>query len=151
MNINIEKIPSYKVAYIRNIGPYGINNVQTMENLKSWAESKNLLDDESIILGIAYDNPKLTKPENCRYDTCLVVSDDFCIEDGYVNMEDILGGRCAVFKICHTSEAVKKAWSDIFTELSKHGYQLDETRPILERYNFKMVINHFCEICVPIK
>ncbi|MEH7126122.1 GyrI-like domain-containing protein [Bacillus sp. JJ1773] len=151
MNIKIEKIPAYLIAYIRQIGPYGINNVQTMEKLKEWAKSNHLFNDESIILGIAQDNPETTKPENCRYDTCIVVSNDYSVTDGYVREGNIAGGRYAVFKINHTAEAVQKAWIDIFPELSRQGYQFDEARPILERYVVKMVKNHLCEICVPIK
>ncbi|HPT70164.1 MAG TPA: GyrI-like domain-containing protein [Syntrophomonas sp.] len=150
MNIVIENMPTYRIAYIRKIGPYGINNVQTMEELKKWAKFNNLMNDETIILGIAQDNPETTKPENCRYDTCIVVSNDYSLTDGYVREGSIVGGRYAAFKIKHTAEAVQKAWIDIFPELSRQGYQYDETRPIVERYIVKMVNNHYCEICVPI-
>ncbi|MGE5398446.1 MAG: GyrI-like domain-containing protein, partial [Chitinophagales bacterium] len=57
MDIIIENMPSYRIAYIRKVGPYGINNVQTMEELKKWARINHLFNDESIILGIARDNP----------------------------------------------------------------------------------------------
>lgn len=43
MNINIEIIPSYKIAYIRRTGPYGSENVQIMEQLKNWAREKTYL------------------------------------------------------------------------------------------------------------
>lgn len=151
MNMKIETVPAYKIAYIRHIGPYGTGNVQTMEGLKNWAKSNDLLHDKSIILGIAHDNPETTKPENCRYDTCIVVSDDYCVNIGYVNQGNIVGGSYAIFKISHTAEAVQNAWLEIFPELLKQGYQFDETRPVLERYIVEMVYNHYCEICVPIK
>ena len=150
MDTVIEKIPAYKIAYIRQIGPYGINNKQTMEKLKEWAKSNHLFNEESIIFGIAQDNPETTKPENCRYDTCIVVSNDYLVTDDYVREGDIVGGKYAVFKINHTAEAVQKAWSDIFPELLRKGYQFDEVRPIIERYIVKMVNNHHCEICIPI-
>ena len=150
MNIMIEKMPAYRIAYIRKIGPYGINNVQTMGELKKWAKFNHLFHDESIILGIAQDNPETTKPANCRYDTCIVVSNEYSVTDGYVREGSIVGGKYAIFKINHTAEAVQAAWMDIFSELSGQGYQFDETRPIIERYIVKMVNNHECEICVPI-
>lgn len=150
MNIEIENILFYRIAYIRQIGSYGQNNVQIMEKLKKWAKSNGLLNEQSIILGIAHDNPKLVEPENCRYDTCLVISNDYCISDDYISEGSVLGGMYAVFKIRHTAEEVQKAWLAIFLELLKQGYQLDETRPILERYKNEMVKNHYCEICVPI-
>lgn len=150
MDIIIEKMPAYRIAYIRQIGPYGINNVQTMEELKKWAKFNHLFNDESIILGIALDNPENTKPENCRYDTCIVVSNDYSVTDSYVREGNIAGEKYAVFKINHTVEAVQKAWIDIFPELIRQGYQFDEARPIIERYIVQMVNNHYCEICVPV-
>lgn len=150
MDIKIEKMPAYRIAYIRKTGPYGINNVQAMGELKKWAKFNHLFNDESIILGIAQDNPKTTKPENCRYDTCIVVSNNYSVTDGYVREGNIVGGKYTVFKINHTAEAVQKAWIDIFPELSRRGYQFDESRPIIERYIVQMVNNHYCEICVPI-
>jgi len=150
MKINFEKIPSYRIAYIRQTGPYGTDNVQVMEKLKSWAKSNNLFNDKSIILGIAHDNPETTEPENCRYDICFVVADDCAINDNYMSQGNIAGGSYAVFKIEHTAEAVQKAWLELFPELSKQGYLFDEARPIIERDKAEMVNNHYCEICIPI-
>ncbi|GLC31774.1 AraC family transcriptional regulator [Clostridium omnivorum] len=150
MDINIEMIPAYEIAYIRRIGPYGSENVQIMEQLKSWAREKNLLDGNSIILGIAQDNPQFTEPKDCRYDTCLVVSDEFKADNQYINFGKIIGGKYCVFKISHTIHAMQKAWMEIFPELSKRNYEFDDKRPIIERYAIQMINNHYCEICVPI-
>lgn len=147
----IENLPEDRIAYIRQTGPYGVNNVQAMDSLKRWACENKLLNEEAIILGIAQDNPGTTKPENCRYDTCIVVSADFCIADSYISEGFIPGGKYAVVKVNHTAEAVRDAWINIFPELIDKGCQLDDTRPIMEKYVIKMVNNHLCEICVPIK
>lgn len=150
MTFSIENMPQNKIAYIRRIGPYGIDNKETMEKLKSWARNNNLLNGDSIILGIAWDNPEIMAPENCRYDTCLIISKN-CESNDYINYGNIVGGKYAVFKIEHTAEAVKEAWMNIFSELSRQNHFFDETRPIIERYTIKMVNDHFCEICVPVK
>ncbi|MEO4052513.1 GyrI-like domain-containing protein [Solibacillus sp. CAU 1738] len=150
MNIIIETMPPYRIAYFREIGPYGKNNARTMGKLKEWAKSNHLFNEESIIFGIAQDNPETTKPENCRYDTCIVISNDFTVTDSFVNESIIVGGKYAVFIIDHTAEAVQKAWLDIFPALTAQGYQFDVARPIIERYVVKMVNNHQCEICVPV-
>ena len=150
MNTNIEMISSYKIAYIRKTGPYGLENMPIMEQLKSWAREKNLLNGSSIILGIAQDNPQFTDPKACRYDTCLVVSDEFKVDNKYINFGKTIGGKYCVFKISHTVDAVQKAWMEIFPELSKRNYEFDDRRPILERYAMRMINKHYCEICVPI-
>ncbi len=108
MDINIEMIPSYKIAYIRRTGPYGSGNVQIMEKLKSWAREKNLFNENSIILGITQDNPQFTEAKDCRYDTCLVVSDEFKVDNKYINFGKTIGGKYCVFKISHTVDAMQK-------------------------------------------
>lgn len=150
MNIEIENIPFSRIAYIRSIGPYGQRNIQTMESLKKWAKSNGLFNDQSIILGTALDNPEIVNPESCRYDTCLVISSDYSINEDYINDGSILGGKYAVFKIKHTAEEVQKAWAEIFPNLLREGYQFDDSRLILERYVVQMINDHYCEICVPI-
>ncbi|HEY5555582.1 GyrI-like domain-containing protein [Acetobacterium sp.] len=150
MKINVEMMPEYEIAYIRKIGSYGLGNIQTMEKLKTWAMANALLNDESIILGIPWDNPETTKPEDCRYDACLIVEKDQLINYNDVKKGKICEGEYAVFDIEHTAEAVEKAWHELFMELSIHGYKMDDSKPIMERYANKMVKNHKCEICVPI-
>ncbi len=151
MIFKIEEMPSYRIAYMRQLGPYGINNLQLMENLKNWATSKYLLNVQSIILAIAHDNPETTKPENCRYDACIVISDGYQIDQcESINQGKISGGKYAVFQVIHTAEELQMAWSGIFSELREHGYHVDDSKPIFERYVFEMVNKHYCEICVPI-
>jgi len=150
MDMKVENIPSYKIAYLRRVGPYGAENVATMEKLKTWARTNNLLNKNSVILGIPQDNPETTDPDSCRYDTCIVVSNNDSFVDEDVHSGHISGGKYAVFKIRHTSDAVKSAWMEIFPELSARAYQWDETRPVLERYIPESVNNHYCEICVPL-
>lgn len=149
--MNIETLPGYDIIYMRQIGPYGIGNAQIMEKLKSWAKSKHLLGENAILLGIAQDNPETTKPEDCRYDTCLVVSEDYSISDDGISRGKLNQGKHAVFELDHTAQAVEKAWREIFQELFRQGYEIDYTNPIIERYQTKMLNSHRCEICVPIR
>lgn len=150
MNIVIEQMPAYRIAYIRKIGPYGMNNVEAMEELKKWAKDNELFNDEAIILGIAQDNPALTIPEDCRYDTGIVVSNDYSITGENISEGHLKGGNYAIYQIDHTAEAVQQAWIDIFSDLISQGYHLDESRPIIERYQAKLVKLHHCEICLPV-
>jgi DNA gyrase inhibitor GyrI len=150
MTLKIETIPACKIAYIRQIGPYGVLNKQAMKQMKEFARANALFMEESILLGIAQDNPVATKPEDCRYDACLVISEDYCVNDNHVNSGELTAGKYAVFTIAHTAQAVQKAWCDIFPELQKQGYRLNDTKPIIERYAVKMVHNHTCELCVPV-
>jgi DNA gyrase inhibitor GyrI len=150
MTMTFENIPSYTISYIRSVGPYGVGNARAMEALKSWARSRGLLTDDAVILGIALDDPSSTRPEDCRYDVCLVVPGSFTAGDGSISSGSLSGGKYAVFRIPHTAQAVQQAWTDIFPELSKQRCQLDQMRPILERYPAALVKEHECELCVPV-
>ena len=150
MNSKIEMLPSYKIAYMRKTGPYGSSNGELMEQLKSWVQSNNLFNEDTIILGIAQDNPETTNAESCCYDACLVVADNYKIVHPEIIEGNIVGGKYMVFKLGHTAQAVQQAWANIFPELIKQGYTIDDTRPIIERYQTQVIKDHQCEICVPI-
>ena len=146
----IEQMPLMNIAFNRNVGPYGKGNYTTMERIKKFAKDNNLFNEDTIILGISRDNPETTKPEKCRYDACIVVSENFKTEEHDIQKGIIEGGKYAVFIIEHTAEAVQKAWNEIFQDVLSRGYKIDSSKCILERYRVKMIKNNKCEICVPI-
>lgn len=150
MNITVETLPKYRIAYVRQVGPYGPNNIQAMEKLKKWAVERKLLTETAILLGISQDNPETTLPENCRYDACIVISNDFHLEDDSIYEGELSGGKYVICKVKHTAEDIQKAWAEIFPALQNRGYQMDN-RPIFERYIVGMLKNDYCEICVPVK
>ena len=150
MDTRTETMQPCTIAYMRRTGAYGIECKAVMEQLKSWAKQTNNLNDDSIILGIALDNPEVTAPESCRYDACLLVSNNFHTDADNVHTRKLNGGKYCVFTVAHTTEAIQQAWSTMFTEISTLGYSLDFSRPIIERYAMKMISKHLCELCVPI-
>ncbi|MFA0815325.1 MAG: GyrI-like domain-containing protein [Anaerofustis sp.] len=151
MQVITEQIPPLRIVYIRRTGVYGIENTRTMEQLKIWAKANNLMDNQTVIFGIAQDNPRTVDAERCRYDACIAVSDDYVVHDDIIHQGMISGGRYAVFQVEHTERAVAQAWMEIFPELQKQQYQVDTTRPIMERYRAMLVNQHQCEICVPVE
>ncbi|MEK3913117.1 GyrI-like domain-containing protein [Paenibacillus sp. FSL H7-0331] len=149
MDTRIESLPNYRIAYVRQIGPYGFANIQAMDKLKKWAGEKKLLTESAILLGIPQDNPQTTLPENCRYDACIVIVKDYQIDDS-INEGELSGGEYVICKVKHTAEDIQKAWNEIFPALHNRGYQIDN-KPILEKYTGEMVNQDFCEICVPVQ
>ncbi len=150
MDTRTETMQPCTIAYMRRTGAYGIECKAVMEQLKLWAKQTNNLNDDSIILGIALDNPEVTAPESCRYEVCLVVSNNFHTDADNVHTRKLNGGKYCVFTVAHTTEAIQQAWSTMCTEISTLGYSLDFSRPIIERYAMKMISKHLCELCVPI-
>ncbi|GIO92018.1 MULTISPECIES: GyrI-like domain-containing protein [Paenibacillus] len=147
-NMTVEHLPTYRIAYVRQVGPYGPANAEAMEKLKEWAMERELLTTSAILFGIPQDNPAATPPENCRYDACIVISEDYEIA-GSINESELVGGTYAICKIKHTAEEVQRAWSEVLPFIQSKGYQMDN-RPVIERYTGEMITNHSCEICIPI-
>lgn len=116
MNIKVETLPKYRIAYVRQVGPYGPANIQAMEKLKKWAEEKNITKS-AIILGIPQDNPETTLPENCRYDACIVIPKDYQIDDSIYESE-LSGGKYVICKVKHTAEDIQKMGSN-FSNFTK--------------------------------
>ncbi|WP_019910510.1 AraC family transcriptional regulator [Paenibacillus sp. HW567] len=149
MKMKLEALPNYRIAYVRQVGPYGPANAQAMEQLKKWAKEHNLLTESAILFGIPQDNPATTLPENCRYDVCIVISGDYQVDDS-IDEGEFSGGNYVCFLIKHTAEDIQRAWTEIFPAIQSSGYQMDTGKPIVERYTVQMINNHLCEICVPV-
>lgn len=149
MDCIIETLPKYRIAYVRQVGPYGSDNKEGMEKLKKWAEEENLLTESAILLGISQDNPETTNPEHCRYDACIVIPKDHQMNNS-ISESELSGGEYAIFKIKHTAEDIRGAWNEIFPAIRRGGYQI-LNKPIIERYKGNMILNDYCEICVPVK
>lgn len=148
MQIHTENIPAHKVVYMRRIGAYGEQNYKLMQDMKEWIQGQNLWGSNGTMYGIAQDNAVTTPPKQCRYDVCFVtdtVFDDTAVEHG-----KLPSGTYLVFEIPHTAEDVGRFWSSIGEVTVKEGKQIDESRPILERYQFGLVEKGYCEFCVPI-
>jgi DNA gyrase inhibitor GyrI len=134
---------------MRRTGAYGAENYELMTALKKWAEQKGLFKD-SVIYGIARDNPTDTPNEQCRYDVCLVAAADCPIDDS-VKRGEIPSGKYAVFTIPHTAEAVQAFWGSVMDVRKEKGLRPDTTKPILERYKYSLVENNKCEFCIPVE
>lgn len=91
MEMVIENLPSYRIAYVRQVGPYGPANAQAMNTLKQWADKNQLLHESATLLGIPQDDPATTPPEKCRYDACIVITESERLEDEFVEIGELSG------------------------------------------------------------
>ncbi|MEW4305932.1 GyrI-like domain-containing protein [Rossellomorea marisflavi] len=149
MDMMIEEIRDSRIAYFRNIGPYGGEaNKELMEKVKSWARKNDLMND-SVILGIPRDHPDLTPQEACRYDIAVVITAATPVTGGA--MEGIFtGGKYAVFTLPHTEEAITEWWRNMPSDIEKSGLSI-RNQPIVERYTDELIRQHRCEMLVPVE
>ncbi|MBV7392248.1 GyrI-like domain-containing protein [Enterococcus sp. ALS3] len=146
MELSIENMDSETIFYKRRIGTYGPENFILMDTLKTLMKDKNVFNNDTIIYGIALDNPNITSPQNCRYD----VATNTEISSNEISKRELPSGKYATFLIDHTTEAVQSFWNTFSDHLSESSLEFDNSRPILERYKQSLVSNSLCEILVPI-
>lgn len=149
--MQIEEIPTTNIIYMRRTGAYGSENQHHMETFKEWLRANNLFNEKMTILGIARDDPKVIVPEKCRYDVGLVVNKFADFNNLRILKTTIQTGKYVIFTVEHTDEAAVQFWQNLFEMLNESGLFLDAGRPIIERYQYKLVMNHLCEFCVPIQ
>jgi AraC family transcriptional regulator len=155
MDVKVETLPRYHVAYLRTIGPYGPGGAipELWQKLARWAEARDLWTGDRICLGISHDNPKVTDPAKCRYDAAIVIPDGFKA-DGGVNVTDVEGGKYALAAFVGTAVDIGPAYDQLFGRwLPGSGYQPDN-RLIFERYRgeFMGPDGKFrCDLCLPVR
>lgn len=150
---HLETIPPMDVFYLRRTGCYGEENALLMKRFQKWMKTHHLYSSDTVILALALDNPETTPPDSCRYDVCSPLCREFlCLEDipSDIKTRQLAGGSYLVFELEHTAKAIQEAWAKFPEKLNRLGYQLDPSRPVMERYFRQMVENHLCQLCVPI-
>lgn len=146
MHLIIEEFKNITIAYMRRTGAYGSENKILMDNFKAYLKEQNLLNQKSILLGIALDDPVNTDSSKLRYDVGLVLNNE---QQTTLKTRKIPNGMYAIFEIPHTEQAVRNFWSEL--QQSVGDLLIDETKPVIERYAADKIAAHLCEFCVPIK
>jgi AraC family transcriptional regulator len=154
MKISIIERQPVTIAYLRHHGPYGEPIARFWQEVYvPWA-IMNRLGANHARFGISHDDPSITSPEQCRYDACAEVSNDFVVT-GKAHKTTIPGGKYAALKFKGTVEKIGDAWTSILRDwLPSSGFQLD-ARPAFEYYPkdaaFDFNTGEFeCEICIPV-
>ncbi len=82
-----------RVACVRHVGPYNACE-KAWSTLCTWAGPKGMLSNETLFIGVGYDDPEVTAPDKIRYDACITIQDDVEPE-GEIGIMTIGGDECA--------------------------------------------------------
>ena len=154
MNVRVTQLPGYRVAYMRYVGPFGAHGIPGLwRRLREWMGARGLDGPDCIKLGIGRDDPRVTAPEKCRYDACVVVPAGFT-GDRWVNVTEVPGGRYGVAEFTGGPHEIEQAWNTLYRSwLPGSGYEPDD-RPCLEIYRGNPEVGRRafrCELGVPVR
>jgi AraC family transcriptional regulator len=156
MSIQVREQPSYHVAYMRYVGPFGPRGIPELwARLHEWTAAHGLRGPTRTTLGIAYDDPSITAPDKTRYDACVVVPRDF-EPDRLVEVMDVPAGTYAVADFVGSAHEIVAAWNAVFAGwLPTSGYEPDD-RPCYELYRGDPTVDarrrtFRCDLCLPVR
>ena len=148
----IERKPT-PIAYLRYVGPYGepIGAFWQTQGYP-WMATNGLLGQARY--GISHDDPKVTAPEQCRYDAGCEIPANF-VAAGNAHRTVIPGGKYAALKFKGVVGEFPPAWDSLLRDwLPSSGLQLD-SRPMFEYYPVDSRYDPAtgvleCKLCVPV-
>ena len=119
--VQLRDLPARTVAYIRVLDPYREGVAQAAcDRLLAWAIERGLADGQW--LGYMWDDPEIVPHEKCRYDTAVVVPEEFA-SDGRVGHLRFAPMRVAELEIRGPIDLEMRALDWLFrTWLPSSGY-----------------------------
>ncbi len=150
MKTEVKEMPAWHVAYVRKIGPYGKATAEAaFGELMRWAGPRGLIG-KGPMMGMYWDNPEVTAPDQCRTDACLPVPPGTKV-DAPIALQEIAGGPYAVCAFDVPITGFGAAWEEAFRWLVQSGRECAD-RPCYELYHDDCT-GKTCrfDICIPLK
>ncbi|MBV7334116.1 AraC family transcriptional regulator [Chloroflexi bacterium TSY] len=152
MNVIIQSLPSFSIAYLRFIEAYETKATQRgIQKLIDLLTEYHL--DFSSIVGIVWDNPEITLLEKCRYDLGVIIEPDAQIPD-VLNIQEIPGGDYAVYRCEVSDNDLEQPWDDFVTAWLPYSGYLPSLAPgyeIFHKYNIENLNESWImDICLPV-
>jgi len=143
MNVELKDFPGLHLACIRHMQGYskGVHNPEigaAFGRVCQWAGARNLFRPETLVIGIAHDDPAITPNDRCRYDACVTIPAEVTQGSGEVFIQDLPAGRyaCVLIDIPSSqTEKIGQAVDWLYGEwLPDSGFTGDD-HPPLEIYH----------------
>ncbi|TDL31788.1 AraC family transcriptional regulator [Jeotgalibacillus sp. S-D1] len=90
-------LPKVKAVFNQSTGPYTVGVEDRLEELYRWCEARDLIEENTLVMGIPKNNPYITPPEKCRYDCCISIHDGISAEAFDQMTSDFKGGKHVIF------------------------------------------------------
>ncbi len=120
MKVEIRELPSRKAVCMAHKGPY-FRIGETFRKLRNWRAENGI--DAGMDIGLYYDDPSATPPDELRSDAGAIVADDFAIQDPRVHIVDVVGGAHAVYAHVGPYDGISNSWMEMYSKwLPASGY-----------------------------
>jgi AraC family transcriptional regulator len=156
----LEHVKPILVAFIRNTGPYdgvlepGSKLASLWDELFRWGSARGLTRPDSLLIGVAQDDPSVTPPARQRFDVCVQVP-EFRDPAGAIGGQTIAPGAYAAGRHYGSFESLADTYAHIYdTQIAPGQYQM-RPLPAFEIYGSTRVkedLNiHYTDVYLPVE
>lgn len=133
MAVRFEKLPQWRVAFVRHTGPYADADI-AIRRLAQWAGPQGLLNRDAVIFGIAHDDPDVTPAWSLRFDAALGIPDGVTPSARGVGVQVLPAKTYAVTEHRGSYETLGNTYSRFCGEWLPSSGRLALPGPALEFY-----------------
>lgn len=131
--IETKEIETKSCIGIRKKGPYQTKMPEAWQELLPFIMGNNLCSEETMYLGLGYDDPNAVPAEEIRSCACITYDGDLELPDNIEKM-DVFGGKYALYLHEGPYENLIHTYNDIYqNDLSARGLDWIES-PCVESY-----------------
>jgi AraC family transcriptional regulator len=150
--VSVKQMPSKEVAYVLHIGPFHEIG-KAYQKLFKWAGPQGLVNENTQVLSIYYDDPKVTAEENLRQAACITITRPVELA-GEVCKTTLTKGKYAVGEFEIDLHGFKNSWQSMFIWIAENGYRVSD----LNYYHIYKSNPHEApngifkvELCIPVE
>ena len=146
--------------YVRHVGPYetlmdkGSPMALLWEELFEWGNTNQLINADSLLIGIPQDDPSITPPEKQRFDVCVQIP-EFRNPSGHIGCQTIPAGTFGVGRHYGSFDNLADTYMYIYDSLVTMGKYKLRAQTSFEVYSYSLVKGdiriHFTDIYLPVE
>ena len=134
LNPQILNIEPIEVLCVRHTGAY-TKCAPAWEKLMTFAYANNIVNKNTRVFGIGYDNPHIVEESKLRYDACITKDTNIALEEG-ITETSINDGKYATFLHKGSYETLCDTYNEIFAVwMVENQINLRDTPPFEEYLN----------------
>ena len=160
LQVRLEHVRPIIVAFVRHVGPYdkllekGSPMSLLWEDLFDWGNANQLINADSLLIGIPQDDPSITPPEKQRFDVCVQIP-EFRNPSGHIGCQTISTGTFGVGRHYDSFDNLADTYRHIYDALVTTGKFRLRTQASFEVYSYSPVKGdiriHFTDVYLPVE
>jgi len=160
MQVRLEHVRPLIVAFVRHVGPYeklldkGSPMSLLWEELFEWGNVNQLINANSLLIGIPQDDPSITPPEKQRFDVGVQIP-EFRNPEGHIGCQTIPAGTFGVGRHYGLFDNLADTYGHIYDSLVTTGKHTLRAQTSFEVYSYSLVKGdiriHFTDVYLPVE